>query len=903
MIGVFLSHSSKDKPFVRDLANALEAGGEIKVWLDEREIDYGQNIVLKIAEGLDADFVLLILSPDSVDSKWVKEEWTDAYWDQVENQSTKFAGVLYRDCRIPRLLRNKKYFDLRTNQQEGFRLVKTWLLGQRPPPPPVVHLPQRPPLFIGRETEIDELRHRLQEPGSVALVSGLAGRGKTTLALEYAHRYQRDFEAVHWLPCQGRTLVQMAGELAWQLGLKLDGELDSILRQLTGRCASKRLLLVLDNVEDDTAARLMPAGRTSVLITTRVTNLRFLRGYRPLNLPLFTEEQCFEVFREVIGKEEVGRHETEARSLFQRLGYLPIGIAVAAGLVHEDVRYTLAGLTKNLPADVYALLREAVDALPPRAQMLLAAMAVCAPEGFRLGLAAEVAELDEASSLDSLQEIYSRSLVEELGRTTRRYQLHAMMREAAGASELQRRNHAECIRKEFKDWQKDWHHCEEDLADWQAAFSWSVSKDGDRETWSMANDLAYRGYSVTARLGRLPEAHEICERMAQEANRRNDKWNLQTWYGNQALILKAWGHLDEAMTLLRKQEAICLELGSQDSLDRSYGNQALILEAWGRLDEAMALHKKADAISLELGNQNNLQVSYGNQASILVAWGHLDEAMALLRRQEAICLELGNQDSLQMSYCNQALILKAWGHLDEAMTLLREQEAICLELGSQDSLQMSYGNQALILEAWGRLDEAMALSKKQEAICLELGNQDSLQRIYGNQAVILKTCGHLDEAMALLKKQEAIGLELGSQDSLQMCYGNQAVILKTCGYLDEAMALLRKQEAICLKLGNQDSLQMSYCNQALILKAWGHLDEAKALHKQQEAICLELGSQDILAYCYWNWGLLAREQGDSRSEREKLEQAVALFTELKMPREIEAVQKSLNEANGNSNRN
>jgi TIR domain len=228
MVGVFLSHSSKDKPFVRALADALEAGGEITVWLDEREIDYGQNIVVRIADGLDADFVLLILSPDSVDSKWVKEEWTDAYWEQVESQHVKLAGVLYRDCRIPRLLRNRKYFDLRTNQPEGFREIKTWLLGQRPPPPPVVHLPQRPPLVIGREQEIEELRHRLEEPGSVAQVSGLAGQGKTTLALEYAHRYERDFEAVHWLHCQGRTLVQMAGELAWQLGLTLDGDLDSV---------------------------------------------------------------------------------------------------------------------------------------------------------------------------------------------------------------------------------------------------------------------------------------------------------------------------------------------------------------------------------------------------------------------------------------------------------------------------------------------------------------------------------------------------------------------------------------------------------------------------------------------------------------------------------------------------
>src|SRR2546423_8507158 len=109
MVSVFLSHSSHDKPFVRELADFLEASGEIKVWLDEREIGYGENIVGRIGEGLDADVVLLILSPDSVASKWVKEEWTDAYWEQTDKQRTKLAGVLYRDCQIPRLLRNKKY--------------------------------------------------------------------------------------------------------------------------------------------------------------------------------------------------------------------------------------------------------------------------------------------------------------------------------------------------------------------------------------------------------------------------------------------------------------------------------------------------------------------------------------------------------------------------------------------------------------------------------------------------------------------------------------------------------------------------------------------------------------------------------------------------------------------------
>jgi esterase/lipase superfamily enzyme len=67
--------------------------------------------------------------------------------------------------------------------------------------------------------------------------------------------------------------------------------------------------------------------------------------------------------------------------------------------------------------------------------------------------------------------------------------------------------------------------------------------------------------------------------MAKEANRREDTWSLQAWYGNQALILKHWGRLEEAMALLKKQKAICLKLGNQDSLQKSYGSQALILEA------------------------------------------------------------------------------------------------------------------------------------------------------------------------------------------------------------------------------------------------------------------------------------------------------------------------------------
>src|ERR1039458_2125990 len=163
MITVFLSHSSQDKPFVRELAAFLETQGDVTVWLDERQIAPGQNIVARLTDGLESDFILLILSPDSVASAWVSEEWTDAFWDQTNRRRPKLAAVLYRDCSIPRLLRNKKYFDLRTNHPQGFREIHSFLITRQPTPPPRVNqLPTRPPVFIGRERELATLRERLR---------------------------------------------------------------------------------------------------------------------------------------------------------------------------------------------------------------------------------------------------------------------------------------------------------------------------------------------------------------------------------------------------------------------------------------------------------------------------------------------------------------------------------------------------------------------------------------------------------------------------------------------------------------------------------------------------------------------------------------------------------------------
>ena len=79
----------------------------------------------------------------------------------------------------------------------------------------------------------------------------MPGQGKTTLALEFAHRYESDFEAVYWLPCQSGSLSAIAGELERQLDLKLQKDLAETVRDLKDFCAKKRCLLILDNVDNE----------------------------------------------------------------------------------------------------------------------------------------------------------------------------------------------------------------------------------------------------------------------------------------------------------------------------------------------------------------------------------------------------------------------------------------------------------------------------------------------------------------------------------------------------------------------------------------------------------------------------------------------------------------------------
>lgn len=336
---VFPCYSTTDRELVRELAAFLERGAGVEVLLEEGEMPPGGDLIAKVEEGLSNDVVLALISPESVPPRWVLERWKSAFWEQAAEVGTHVAILLCRDAKFPDLLRRKIFFDLRQSRLSGFRSIKRWLMSLSPLPQRAPFAPAAQLAFPGRDTELEALAVLLADTPGMAVVEAATGSGKTALAVEFARRHREEFDAVFWLTCGARTAAALAGDLAAQLGVRLDRDLESNLNELRRLCARHRCLLILDDALAATAALLAPRGRTSVLMTARTGDLAAALSATAVPLAPFTVD--------------------------------------AAGS---------ADVVRNLDGP---------------AQRLLSAMCACAPSGFPLDMAVRAAdaELEEAREL------------------------------------------------------------------------------------------------------------------------------------------------------------------------------------------------------------------------------------------------------------------------------------------------------------------------------------------------------------------------------------------------------------------------------------------------------------------------------------------------------------------------
>ncbi|MBA4422896.1 MAG: hypothetical protein C0390_07295 [Syntrophus sp. (in: bacteria)] len=125
----FLSHSSADKAFIRQLAADLTANG-ISVWLDEQRIRVGDSIPEKIAQGLaESDYFLIAMSQKSSESAWVQKELNSALMSEVQRRKVHILPLKLDDTTMPPIIADKKYADFSKSYRAGLDDLLTALKG------------------------------------------------------------------------------------------------------------------------------------------------------------------------------------------------------------------------------------------------------------------------------------------------------------------------------------------------------------------------------------------------------------------------------------------------------------------------------------------------------------------------------------------------------------------------------------------------------------------------------------------------------------------------------------------------------------------------------------------------------------------------------------------------------
>ena len=110
---VFLSHSSADKPTVRDIAEMLRDAG-LTVWFDEWIIQPGDSMPRKIQQGLqESRMLLLCMSDNALTSDWAQLENHTFLFSAPANEARRFMPLLLDDCIILDMLAQFLYIDWR----------------------------------------------------------------------------------------------------------------------------------------------------------------------------------------------------------------------------------------------------------------------------------------------------------------------------------------------------------------------------------------------------------------------------------------------------------------------------------------------------------------------------------------------------------------------------------------------------------------------------------------------------------------------------------------------------------------------------------------------------------------------------------------------------------------------
>ncbi|TDO38225.1 tetratricopeptide repeat protein [Paractinoplanes brasiliensis] len=614
-------------------------------------------------------------------------------------------------------------------------------------------LPGEASSFVGREPHLAAL----ERATGVCVITGMAGVGKTRLAVHAGHRRTGtrlfvDLRGFHPDDSQppadpGAVLdgfLRALGVPPRQIPHDLGARSALFRDQVAGRQA----LVVLDNAADEEQVRPLLAPDVLTLVTSR----RELNGLGPatrIDLDVFSSEEASEL---LAGAVPVDGDAEAVERVAQRCGYLPLALTVVAGQMTATPGWSVADHADRLDErhrnhrlddGVQLALHLSDQGLPERRRTLLRRLAGHPGQDLDAYAAAALldAELDETE--EHLRRLAAEHLIQQP--VPGRFVLHDLVRAYAAersADEERPADRRAALTRLFDLYlyaasaaMDALHPAEKhrrpaldphdvrgpDLSDSKAALHWldteratlvAVCLYAARNGWeSHAVRLAATLYTYLDNGGYPADAIAVHSEARHAAARAGDLAGEANALVNLAVVHWQLGRHPEALEQLTEALALFRRLGDRRGQARALGNLGVVHNAFGDHAESAAHHALAleqfAAIGDRVGEANTLT----NLGDVYVRMGRAQDAAEHHRRALTLFRDLNHRGGEATALTNLGDADTRLGNHTTALDSYDKAVAIFGELGERYGQTCALNGRGEALLAAGRNEEALTSFK------------------------------------------------------------------------------------------------------------------------------------------------------------------------------------------------
>ena len=736
--------------------------------------------------------------------------------------------------------------------------------------------------FVGRAAELADLTGMLERDSAqrsrtlvISAIAGMAGVGKTALAMQWAHQVADRFPDgqlhVNLRGYDPGPPISAADALAGflrSLGVaeqEIPAEAEERAARYRSLLAGRRMLIMIDNAGDVEQVRpLLPGSPSCVTVVTSRDALAGLvarDGARRLDLDLLPPAEAVGLLRALIGE----RVDVEPEATETLAGYcarLPLALRVAAERAAASPSVPLADVASELAGQ-----QERLDLLDAAGDRLTAVRAVFswsirhlddeAARAFRLLGLHPGADFDAyaGAALTDTTLRQARWLLDRLARAhliepagTGRYGMHDLLRayaadQAGDQDSAQERGAA--LSRLFDHYLATAAVAAGTLfrgdpdqpapprpagpmppvTSPAAALAWL---DAQRSTLvavaAHAADHGWTGHAIglAATIFRYPDVghftdaaamHSHARRAAAQSGDRTAEAAALTMLG---AADAAQGRLRQATSHLEQALILCREDGDRIGEARALGNLGMVDYCQGRYQQSAGRHRKALAIYLDAGN-------HAGQARELHALGIVD-------------LRQGRYE-------------QAAGHLWRSLALFRDaglRSGEALVLGHLGELELRQGH---YVQAAGHLRRSLGLGR-------EIGNRPCQARALAGLGFSELRQGRRQQAIGHLRQSLALHSQSGNSSGQAEALNGLGEAFLAASQVAQASARHAAALALAIQCGDKREQARAHSGLASTCQATG--DNGQARH---------------------HWQALARYADPGTPEAEKARAQIAVASE------------------------